>query len=84
MAGSVNRPNWTASRLGEAMAATVRNAFASGLHAAALISGGLAAGLLVLALLLLRRVAPTGTRETPAAQEVRADDSPVPSLSRQL
>ncbi|WP_405148605.1 MFS transporter [Sphaerisporangium sp. NBC_01403] len=61
--------------LGEAMAATVRNAFASGLHAAAIISGSLAAALLALALLLLRRVAPTGARETPAAQ------APVPTTA---
>ncbi|MET8054395.1 hypothetical protein ABZU75_43155 [Streptosporangium sp. NPDC005286] len=70
--------------LGEAMAATVRNAFASGLHAVAIISGGPAAALLVLVLLLLRRVAPTGTRETPAAQEVPADGALADELAREV
>lgn len=58
------------------MAATVRDAFASGLHAAAIISGGLAAALLVLVLLLLRRLTPTSLRQTPSG------DSEAPSLTR--
>ncbi|MGW0595344.1 hypothetical protein [Streptosporangium sp. NPDC002607] len=67
--------------LGEAMAATVHNAFASGLHAAAIISGGPAAALLVLALLLLRRVAPPAP-EKPLLHRKSRPTVPSPMSSR--
>ncbi|MFI0264207.1 MFS transporter [Streptomyces sp. NPDC017056] len=64
--------------LGQSMAAAVRTAFTSGLHAAAIVSSALSAALIVFVLLLLKRVAPTGapqnassetTRQAPAVRE---------------
>ncbi|MFE6778434.1 MFS transporter [Streptomyces sp. NPDC057676] len=54
---------------GRSMASAVRAAFTSGLHAAAIVGGALSAVLIVLVLLLLRRVSPTRTPQSPAVEK---------------
>ncbi|MEV6419692.1 MFS transporter [Streptomyces sp. NPDC051662] len=56
--------------LGESMVTAVHTAFTSGLRAAAIAGGALSVVLLALALLLLRRVARTGSRAQEAEREL--------------
>ncbi|MEU2792372.1 MFS transporter [Streptomyces sp. NPDC007100] len=57
--------------LGQSMAAAVRTAFTSGLHAAAIVSSALSAALIVFVLLLLKRVAPTGAPQPASSETTR-------------